>query len=292
MTLYDDVSISLSYLSSTIRATILDSITHNTVIVNGLDRNVETIRHLAVYTVATVFNAFEANLRIADDVMEYNEDSVLEVKSCFNRYIGESNNYYTTPSGRRFISNARNPWLAEVIVHLLLNISATVRELFPPGLILTTTFVHDLPTDNGVDAAGIYSSDHLGVVIVECKAYKTRPSAALTHAAGYFANFDTNYILGKRIRTHVQTMRAFLPEEHRQNAINSFWKNEKSFMPTLFFDSTKNQDWTTSRTEMGGLSVDKEKRVLIPINIDSFKEFFDDLADAIRDYLGELLQNV
>jgi hypothetical protein len=291
MTLYDDIAQSLSYLSSTINATVTDSVSHFTVNINGLDRSPDTIKHLAIYTVATVSHAIEANLRISADLMEDSRESILEVQSCFMRYIS-SNNDYSSDKEKRFINNARNPWLAEVIVHLLLNISRTVRELHPPGEILTTSFVHDLPTDNGLDAAALYISQTLGLVIVECKAYKSRPDTAFKHATDYYTDFGEKHILGKRIRTHVQQMRVFLPEEYKSYAINSFWKHEMSFVPTIFYDSSKAQDWSSSRDQMISMSVTKDKRILVPIVIENFHAFFNELSDGIREYLEELLQNV
>lgn len=291
MTLYDDIAQSLSYLSSTINATVIDSISHYTVNINGLDRSPDTIRHLSIYTVATVSHAIEANLRISADLMEDSKDSILEIQSCFDRYIQDNNNYSST-ADKRFIDRARNPWLAEVIVHLLLNISRAVRDLHPPGEILTTSFVHDLPTDNGLDAAALYISQSLGVVVVECKAYKNRPAAAFRDATNYYTNFDNNHILGKRIRTHVQVMRGYLSDEHKSYATNSFWKHEKSFVPAIFYDSSHYQDWSSSRDQMIGMSVTKDKRILIPIVIDNYHAFFNELSDGIRYYLEELLQNV
>ncbi|MDI4648779.1 hypothetical protein [Cohnella hashimotonis] len=291
MTLYDDISHSLSYLSSTINANVVDSESHFTVVINGLDRSPEIIRHLAVYTVAVVSHAIEANLRISADLMEDNRESILEIQGCFARYIQHNNNY-STATEKRFIDRARNPWLAEVIVHMLLNISTTVRNLHPPGEILTTSFVHDLPTDNGLDAAALFISQSLGVVVVECKAYKNRPAAAFRDATNYYTNFNNNHILGKRIRTHVQVMRGYLTEEYRNQATNSFWKQEKSFVPTIFYDSSKNEDWSIGRDQMRNMVVNKDKRILVPIVIDNFHLFFNELSDAIRVYIGEMLQNV
>ncbi len=291
MTLYDDIAQSLSYLSETITATVVDSGSHFTVMINGLDRSPITIRHIAIYTVATVSHAIEANLKISADLMEDSRESVLDIGECFKRYIRDNNNY-SSATDKMFVDRSRNPWLAEVIVHLLLNISTTVRDLHPPGQILTTSFVHDLPTDNGLDAAALYFSNTLGVVIVECKAYKSRPVKAFKDATNYFTNFDDNHILGKRIRTHVQLMRGYLSDDHRKYAANSFWKQEKSFVPTIFYDSALQQDWSTSRSQMSSMSVTKEKRILVPINIDDYHIFFNELSDSIRGYIKELLQNV
>ncbi|MGG1596416.1 hypothetical protein [Paenibacillus naphthalenovorans] len=282
-----DLLKALDHLTSVISAQIIKTDTHHSVIIKGLNNDSTTVKAIATYIVSTVSNAIEANLQITADLMDSDYEDRLDLKESVLQYIGSSNMLE-----KSFIEKNRNPWIAEVILHLLLNISRQVVDIHPPGTIVAVGHAHDLPTDNGIDLAALYDGAAFGLTIAECKAYRQNPDLALSHATDYYVDFSRNYILGRRIRTQVQTMRASLPEELSHKATKSFWKNERCCMPIIFYDASVKRTWSRSRPSMNKIDVSIERRILVPIGIQSYNDFFDEISNAMRSYVEELLQNV
>lgn len=282
-----DLLNALDHLTSVVSAQIIKTDTHHSVVIKGLINDPKTVKAIAIYIVSTVSNAIEANLQITADLMDTDYEDRIDLKESVFQYIGSSNKLE-----KRFLENSRNPWIAEVILHMLLNISRQVVELHPPGTIVAIGHAHDLPTDNGIDLAALYDGAAFGLTIAECKAYQKTPDKAISHATDYYVNFSRNYILGRRIRTQVQTMRASLTEDLSRKATKSFWKNERCCMPVIFYDASIKKKWNRSRPAMKKINVPIERRVLVPIEIQSFNDFFNEISDAMRSYVEELLQSV
>lgn len=274
----------IELFASRVVASLLQSKTHHSIIITGIENNSEIIRSLAVYMVSLIANAVEANLEVRADLLEDTEVGKEELIESVLDTIGESNEL-----DRDFIEDERNPWLAEALIHLLLFVSNKVNNLHPVGEVLAVGLVHDDPKDKGLDITALYQAETLGLTIGECKAYKLNPNKAISNAMKFFDGVDSNRKTGKRIRTQVQILRKFLPEELSALASHSFWKNERCFLTTPIYDKSVDRDWSRNRNKtLGSLNVPLNRRLIIPLAIENFDDFFNSLSDEMRTFVREL----
>ncbi|WP_188208347.1 hypothetical protein [Alkalibacillus aidingensis] len=270
--------------SKNIDVDILQAQTHHSILITGIENQSSIIRSIAVYMVGLISHAIEANLQVRADLIEYTEVGKEEIVQSVIETIGEDNNL-----NQDFKEDERNPWLAEALIHLLLFISNRVKNLHPVGEVLVVGLVHDDPKDKGLDLTALYQSGTLGLTIGECKAYKLNPNRAISNAMEFFDGVDSKRKTGKRIRSQVQTLRNFLPKELSMSATHGFWKNERCFLTTPVYDSSITKDWSRSRKKtLGSLKVPIDKRLVIPLAIEGFDEFFDSLADEMRVFVREI----
>ncbi|MCH4826762.1 hypothetical protein [Planococcus halocryophilus] len=267
-----------------LNVSIIKAATHHAIIIDGIVNEPAIIRSIAVYMVALITNSVEANLEVRADIIEYTTVGLEEIKESVIDTIGENNNL-----DQDFIEDERNPWLAEALIHLLLVISSDVKDIHPIGEIKAVGLVHDDPKDKGLDLSALYYSKALGLTIGECKAYKLYPNKAISNAMKFFDGVETNKKTGKRIRTQVQILRNFLPPDISKLATNGFWKNEKCYLTTPVYDKSKSVNWSRKRNKtLGSLKVPIENRLVIPLEIENFDEFFNSLADEMRIFVEEL----
>ncbi|KUP04714.1 hypothetical protein Q75_14805 [Bacillus coahuilensis p1.1.43] len=211
--------------TSKISVSVIKAKTHHSIMITGIENEATMIRCIATYMVALIATAIEANLQVRADLIEYTQIGKEELIESVIDTIGESNEL-----NQDFKEDERNPWLAEALIHLLLFVSNKVNNIHPVGEVLAVGLVHDDPKDKGLDLTAIYQSGTLGLTIGECKAYKTNPNKAISNAMKFFDGVDSNKKTGKRIRTQVQILRRFLPEELSSSATHGFWKNERCFL--------------------------------------------------------------
>lgn len=275
----------IKVFASRIKVTLLKAKTHHSVIVTGIENKKTIVRSIAVYMVALIANAIEANLQVRANLIEYTETGMEELLESVFDTIGEDNNL-----DQDFKEDERNPWLAEALIHLLLFVSNQVKNIHPIGEVLAVGLVHDDPKDKGLDLTALYQAKTLGLTIGECKAYKLYPNKAISNAVTFFEGVDSNRKTGKRIRSQVQILRNFLPEDLSALATHGFWKDEKCFLTTPIFDSSVNKDWSRTRNKtLGALRVPLDRRIVIPLAITDFDGFFDSLSDEMRNFAEELL---
>ncbi|RXY99180.1 hypothetical protein [Fictibacillus sp. S7] len=273
----------LDYLKTSLRAQLIKTSTHHSIIITGLSSEQHIIECLSVYMVGLIANAIQANLSIRNDLLEEGIDGIIDLEESIFELIGESNNL-----NRDFIEDERNPWLAESIIHLLLTIANDVENLHPAGEIIAVGLVHDDPKDKGLDLTALYLKGNIGLTIGECKAYKLYPNKAVSKAVGFFDGIDENKKMGKRIRTQVQIMRQLLSSDLSSMVTHGFWRQERCFLTSLIYDNSIQKDWSKARRSMQKLNVPVDKRIIIPIYLDDFSGFFDKLSDEMRDYVRSL----
>ncbi|WP_036217477.1 hypothetical protein [Lysinibacillus sphaericus] len=274
----------IKLFASKISVNITKTNSHHAIMITGIENEASVIRNIAVYMVALIANAIEANLQVRADLIEYTEVGIEDLVESVIDTIGETNEL-----DQDFKEDERNPWLAEALIHLLLFISNHVANIHPVGEVLAVGLVHDDPKDKGLDLTALYQSETLGLTIGECKAYKLSPNKAISNAMKFFDGVDTNKKTGKRIRSQVQILRNFLPEELSKLATHGFWNNEKCYLTTPIYDKSINTDWSRNRNKtLGSLRVPVDKRLIIPLAIKEFDKFFDNLADEMRKFVREL----
>ncbi|MGM5473441.1 hypothetical protein [Bacillus pumilus] len=270
--------------SNAISVDLIKAETHHSIIITGIKNDPQLIKNLAIYMVALIANAIEANLQVKANLIEYTKIGKIEIVESVIEAVGENNNL-----NQDFKEDERNPWLAEALIHLLLFISNKVSNIHPVGEVLAVGLVHDDPKDKGLDLTALYQSGTLGLTIGECKAYKLDPNRAISKAVAFFDGVDNKRKTGKRIRSQVQILRNFLPEDLSREATNGFWKHERCFLTTPVFDGSIVKDWSRSRNgTLGKLQVSVERRLLIPLAIEDFDIFFDSLSDEMRRFVREL----
>ncbi|MGM0878578.1 MAG: hypothetical protein ACQEWV_28785 [Bacillota bacterium] len=274
----------ISLFASKINVSVMNATTHHSIIIRGIENENRIVRSIAVYMVALIANAIEANLQVRADLIEYTEVGKEEIVESVIDTIGENNDL-----DQDFKEDERNPWLAEALIHLLLFVSNKVNNIHPVGEVLAVGLVHDDPKDKGLDLTALYQSETLGLTIGECKAYKLNPNKAISNAMKFFDGVDTNRKTGKRIRSQVQILRNFLPDDLSKLATHGFWKDEKCYLTTPIFDMSVNKDWAKSRNKtLGALRIPLDRRLIIPLAIEDFDKFFDSLADEMRNFVREL----
>jgi hypothetical protein len=280
----DLIESEIDLFAKSISVNVIQARTHHSVMITGIKNDPPVIRSLAIYMVALIANAIEANLQVRADLIEYTEMGKEEIVESVIETIGEDNNLI-----QDFKEDERNPWLAEALIHLLLFISNKVSSIHPVGEVLAVGLVHDDPKDKGLDLTALYQSGTLGLTIGECKAYKLDPNRAISKAMGFFDGVDNKRKTGKRIRSQVQILRNFLPEDLSREATHGFWKNERCFLTTPVYDGSIVKDWSRSRNKtLGTLQVPVERRLIIPLAIEDFDGFFDSLSDEMRRFVREL----
>jgi hypothetical protein len=273
----------IEFFASKINVSVIEAKTHHSIMITGIENEATIIRSIAIYMVALIANAIEANLEVRADLIEYTEVGKEEIVESVLDTIGENNDLI-----QDFIEDERNPWLAEALIHLLLFVSNKVNNIHPVGEVLAVGLVHDDPKDKGLDLTALYQSETLGLTIGECKAYKLNPNKAISNAMKFFDGVDNNRKTGKRIRSQVQILRNFLPEDLSNSATHGFWKNERCYLTTPIFDKSVNKDWSRSRNKtLGVLRVPINRRLIIPLAIEDFDEFFNSLADEMRNLVRE-----
>ena len=257
--------------------------THQLLTITGIDRSLECLRALAIYCVGQIAKAVQVNLEIRADLLGIRDDASNRLISDVYSVIGESNDSLTKIQKR----DERDPWLFEALSHLFVHISSNRSEFFPVGTVIGLTMTHQGAKAPGLDLVAIYTSTAVGLSIGESKAWQADPSGGLRDAAARFKEVDLgNY--ESELRTTVGLMRYAMPVEYRRQMTGAFWRNERAYLPFISYDSNHNPQWTAERDALRSLDVPVTHRILFPLPIECFREFFDDLANAMRSYLEVL----
>lgn len=277
---------SLDYLRGSLQCSLLNCESHDTVAVVGLEN--ECAREaIARYLVGTRASAIDAALNIRADLEDTQEDrdeiydSVIQI---VRQEIDASQE-----SRPDWVTNERNPWIAEGVWHLMMALAATCRDFHPPGLILLVNYAHIKAKDHGMDVSAIYADeDSLGLTIIETKAYKNAPNNAISDATTFFREVK-NGTHDARVRQAVQIMRTALPENAQGQVSGTFWKRNRVYVCNPHYSQSDTDiDWTVRRPSLKALASTCEQIFVMPNALASFDQFFNDIADRMRRFAGEL----
>ena len=258
--------------------------THQLLTITGVDRSPECLRDLAVYCVGQIAKAVQVNLEIRADLLGVDDDARVQLIRDVYSVIGESNDDLTDTQKEY----ERDPWLFEALSHLFVHLSTKKEDFFPIGTPIGLTMTHRGVKEQGLDLVAIYASTDVGLSIGESKAWEDDPSGGLRDAVEKkFREVDLgNY--DAELRTIVGQMRYAMPAEYQGKITGAFWRNERAYLPFIGYDSKHNPRWTSNREALKTLDIPATHRVLFPLPIEGFRDFFEDLSDAMRAYLALL----
>jgi hypothetical protein len=282
--LEQDIDRCLESLSGRLQVGSADAGTHQLLTIIGIDCSQECLQDLAVYCVGQIAKAVQVNLEIKADLLGIdNEDVRVHLINDVYSVIGENNDALTDLQKR----NERDPWLFEALSHLFVHLSTGRGDFLPVGIPIGLTMTHRGVNQPGLDLVAIYASTALGLSVGESKAREDDPSKGLREAAKRFGEVDLgNY--DQELRTIVGQMRYAIPIEYQEQITGVFWRDERAYLPFICYDSRHNPRWADEREALRPLNVPATHIILVPLPIENFRKFFDDLADAMRTYLATL----
>lgn len=282
--LEEDIDQCLDGLSQRLQVVCTLHGTHRVLSIAGLDRSSECLRQLAIYCVGRIAQAVQVNLDVKADLLGITDDDAhLQLMNDVCSLIGESNEALS--DGQK--GDERDPWLFEALSHLFIHLSRRERGFFPLGTLVGLTMTHTSAKEHGLDLVGIYAGATVGLGIGESKAREHNPWRALAEAAGKFTQVDLGKYDG-RLRAIVGQMRGTMPAQYRGQITQAFWKDERAYLPYIGYSSEHNPEWTSDKDALRSLGVPSTHRILVPLGIDGFRAFFDELADEMRAYLQSL----
>jgi len=282
--LESDLEQCLESLRERLQATLAPVSTHRLLAVAGVDRSPECLRSLAVYCVGQIAKAVQVNLEIKADLLGINdEDTHAQLIGDVFSVIGENNDALTDVQKR----DERDPWLFEALSHLFVHLSTRKGDFFPVGTLIGLTMTHRGVKEPGLDLVAIYASDIVGMSIGESKTREDDPSGGLREAVEKFENVDLGHY-DAELRRIVGQMRYAMPTSYQEQITGAFWKDERAYLPFVGYDSSHNPRWTNEREALKSLAVPITHRILVPLPIENFRDFFDSLADEMRAYLVSL----
>jgi hypothetical protein len=143
---------------------------------------------------------------------------------------------------------------------------------------------HGAASEKGLDLMAVYDGGEIGLSIGESKAWSDYPSQALSAAARKFKEVDAGQH-ETHVRKFVQQARYSLPMAYQVRITGAFWNQERSYQPFIAYDAAQRLDWSADREALRSLAVPVTHRIVVPLPITDFAQFFDDLADAMRAYV-------
>jgi hypothetical protein len=277
------MSDAISYLTCQLRIQVIGADTHRAIVVTGWNDDVPSRHAVACYLVGLIACAIDAALNIRAKLANTPEDREEILQNVLVK-VGTTDDCLTSDQKQ----DERNPWIAEGIWHLCLTVAAQRQDIHPMGTIVALDHAHVAVKDHGLDVAAIYETQQgFGLTLVESKAYRNNPNAAISQAVDFFKQVDS----GKhalRIRQAVQIMRTALPPERQEQISDSFWKQARTYVPNPQYDAAFHPDWSHTRSSFRALQPDPNNIVVMPHCINGFDEFFDKVAEAMRDFARSL----
>jgi hypothetical protein len=247
----------------------------------------ECVDAFGTYLTGLVANVLSVDLRLADTLLGAHEDATQQLISDISKLVGESNVVNDAGAAGTITSDFRedyrNPWIAEGIAHLVVCLPEQVPGPCIPGRVHVLTLPHHKSSQQGLDAVAVYDEgDLLAASIGEAKASEQHPSARLSEAISLFKEIDA----GSReheIRSVMNMLAGYLPEDVRLRLIPSFWRDRRLYLPTIGYSSEAPFAPAQNRPETFGLlEPSRERRRLVILPLEDYHGFFDGVADAMR----------
>lgn len=256
---------------------------HSVITLEGPIDTDETVEAIAVYLVTTIAGSVQLDLDIREklfDVATLQSDLYRDVVAV----IGETNHLSSTKR-----QTERDPWMWEGISHLVFHLSAYGSASHPPERIVAKTLPKTNVKDHGLDIILLYGSDSFGISAAECKAYLQRPGDAITDAANQLKEVDDN-ARDSEIRGVMAQFTTVLSKQDKERLVGTFWREERAYFPMVCCDFEATGNWGQSRQVITRLKPPPNRIFLVPLSIENAKLFFDRLADAMRHYVGESVE--
>ncbi len=268
----------LNCLSDTLRFELFTEQTHCYIKVEDINDS-KTKKYLSIYLVNIAAQLIQINLDIWAGLFD-EKSCHLDVRKSLTNIIGEDNSICEQEK-----TTKRNPWILECISHLLLNLvrsnSVICDCLLPYGRLHGLEIVHKSANEPGLDLIGLYETDSIGICIGETKAYEKSPSKGLKDAFQKFHQVE-NGDYDSDIRAFISNIRYSLDREIQNKISGSFWRNERRYYPTIGYSNERKPRWNQNREYIKSLEISCDKKIIIPLSICDFRDFFDDIAENMR----------
>lgn len=283
-TLESDIERCLESLCDRLQVAVEAVGTHVVLTITGLNRSPDCLRDLAVYCVGQITKAVQVNLEIRSDLLGLdNEDAREQLIRDVCSVIGEDHDALTNEQKE----DERDPWLVEALSHLFVHLSTRNPHFLPVGQLICLMPMHGHVKEPGLDLVAAYVNVDVGLGIGESKAWENNPSGGLRSAAGKFSDVDLGSY-DSDLRAAVGLMRYAMPPIYQNRITGAFWREERAYLPFISYSSHNSPRWTSDRQALQSLNIPPTHRILVPMPIQEFRSFFDDLADAMRNYLASL----
>lgn len=268
----------IAHCSLRLTSSVEDVDTHRVIRIGGLAGDSEMHQETAIYLVGLIADAIDVSLQIRARLSFESNDHVELVRSV-EKLVGSPGN----PLDAQTMIDTRNPWMVEGIVHLCMCVAAAqssdsglVCSIHPVGNIVGLNKPHISAKEQGMDNVVIYvENGEIGLSIIESKAYKNDPNKAISESVRYFAEVDTG-LHDVRIRQVTNSMLDQLPPGIRDAAPASFWKQRRCYLPNPCYQPVI--DWASSRPSLKKLAVNRDYRLILPVQLSDFDGYFQDIA--------------
>jgi hypothetical protein len=244
---------------------------------------------LGRYLVGVVSGAVDIDAQLSRELLAETPDEQAEARAWVLRLLG-TDNTWDTPAAVHRRDHIRNPWIAEIITHVLLMLRRRRETLCLVGDLYALKLPHMDPLRQGLDLIGIFELDGSpALAIAETKATKMNGAALLNDAAAFFAEVDAG-LRGVEIRQEVHALKHVLPDDLRSLVGPALWEERSCYLPSIIHFQTINEH--QDHPALGALRPDISAKRLLALRLSAFHEFFDDVADEARASFTELLPDV
>ncbi|MEV5188052.1 hypothetical protein [Streptomyces werraensis] len=259
--------------------------THTVIIASGLEAS-GVAKSLGLYLVGALAGAIQQDASLCDAMLPIGPEGQREVEQAVHRLVG-MNNQFMTSSEISFRDTKRNAWIAEGVMHALLMIRARSASDMLDGPVHALADLHTIPTQQGLDALAIYTDASGPVVAIgESKASRDDGSGQLTEAATIFRDID-RMKYGPELRAKLGALRRVINPDLAEKVSNALWLEHRCYFPMVVHET--HFDLKAKRVVYGRLLPSIDRRRVIGVRLQNFQKFFDDISDAMRDAVAEVV---
>lgn len=200
--------------------------------------------------------------------------------------IGQGNEFISDEQ-KQFRDTRRNAWIGEGVGHAMLAVTARRETSCVDGRVCTLSAVHPSPTRQGLDAVNTYVRNGiLAIGISESKTTHSEGSGLLGDAAKLFTLVDEG-VYGPDLRNELAAFRRALPQDLAAQVSDALWTTNRCYLPTIVHQEEFNH--LNHRPSLAKLIPPIERRRVIIVRFQEFHKFFDNVADAMRTAVGEIV---
>jgi hypothetical protein len=259
--------------------------THTAISATDLE-NPEVPKALGRYVMGVLLGAVDEDASLSKELLDTDINYAEEVRGHVQRKIGSSNDF-DGPGGAHFRDHVRNPYLVEILAHALL----ILRKRRDTACLLGPTAAlkqpHPDPRRQGIDLVAIYDEAGTAIpVLGEAKASNEYGRNQLRSAAEFFSSVDAGK-RGVEIRAELSALKHVLPANLRAGFGANVWRERCCYLPVVVHGDSL--DILVDHGELGALRPAQAYVRLIGLSIKGFHDFFDRVADGVRESQEELL---
>lgn len=258
--------------------------THTVVQVAGLESTLVTAG-LGRVLAGVLAGAVKIDTSLASALLLKGVDERKELADCVERLLGASNAFHSK-GAILFRDTKRNAWLAEGVLHVLLIAQNRQPSVLLRGQVHALRNIHPGPTQQGLDAVALFlSGGELMIAVGESKASREDGSGALTESAKIFRSIDAGEHM-LHLRQELSALSESLPHD-LAGGVSRAVLDRRCYVPSIVHEVEFNA--LTDRDVFGRLHPPLNQRRVLVMKLKDFHRFFDDVADAVRAAIPEVV---